>query len=333
MTRISGVLARFWFAEAPAARLAMLRILIGAYAFWLTATHYNMWVGIGYESSPAVFAPVGVVGLLSHPLPGVVNHALLVAVLVANALFVLGWRHRVTGPVFALLWLWVLSYRQSWSMIYHSMNLPALHVLILGLAPAADAWSLDARRRARAVGFRKPADAWQYGFPIVLICAVTVAAYLVTGIAKVAGEVGWAWATGDVIRSQVASDAVRKEVLGDAGSPLFYVLYPHVWLFTIMGAMTYAVELGAPLALVHKRLAWLWAVTAFLMHWGILLVMGIKFPYHLSGIVFASFFSVERLVVLFGALRGRTAIRPAPVKPAGLEAVNVNRPATSEGLR
>jgi hypothetical protein len=278
-----------------------------------------MWVDIGYESSPDVFAPVGVVGILSQPLPGVVNHALVIAALVANALFVLGWRHRLTGPVFAVLWMWVLSYRQSWSMIYHSMNLPALHVLVLGLTPAADVLSLDARRQARAVGLREPADAWQYGFPIRLICAITAFAYLVTGVAKVAGEVGWSWAAGDVIRSQVAADALRKEVLGDAGSPLFYFLYNQLWMFSIMGAVTYAVELGAPLALFHKGLARWWALTAFLMHWGILLVMDIKFRYHLSGVVFASFFAVERLVPWLRAMRdwATVRLRPVPVEPAG----------------
>jgi hypothetical protein len=316
MKRLLGVLDGFWFQEAPAARLAMLRILIGAYAFWLTATHYDMWVEIGYETSPTVFAPVGVVGILTQPLPGVVNHALIVAVLVLNVLFILGWRHRLTGPLFGVLWLWVLSYRQSWSMIYHSMNLPALHVLVLGLVPAADALSLDARRQARAGGWREPGDAWQYGFPIRLICAVTALAYVVTGVAKVAGPVGWSWATGDVIRSQVAADALRKEVLGDAGSPLFYFLYDHVWMFLIMGVVTFAVELGAPLALLHKRLALWWALTAFVMHWGILLVMDIKFRYHLSGVVFASFFALERIVPWFRALRGWATARPVSVKPA-----------------
>src|SRR6266516_1477341 len=246
---------RFWFPEAPAARLALLRILIGAFALWLVTTEYSTWVDVG-RTRPELFEPVGVVRLLHHPLPPEVNQALIIATAVASVLFILGWRHRFTGPVFAALLLWIISYRMSWSMIYHSLNLVVLHVLILGLAPSADALSLDARRRTavgRGVG-RKPAGAWQYGFPIRLICAVTVLAYFVTGVAKLAGPLGWSWATGEALRSQVAADAVRKEVLGDAGSPLFYVLYHQVWLFTMMGVLTLVVELGAPLALVSKRL-------------------------------------------------------------------------------
>src|SRR5207302_7534003 len=94
----------------------------------------------------------------------------------------------------------------SWSMIYHSMNLVALHALVLGFTPAADALSLDARRASTVAAGRDPAGAWQYGFAIRLLCAVTALAYFVTGLAKVASPMGWSWATGEVIRSQVAAN-------------------------------------------------------------------------------------------------------------------------------
>jgi len=328
MKRLLGVLDKFWFTEAPPTRLALLRILIGGYAFCLVAANYSHWVKIGH-SSPALFAPVGPVTLLSRPLPPVVSQALIVAALVANILFLLGWRHRFTGPAFAALLLWVISYRLSWSMIYHSMHLTALHVLILGLAPAADALSLDARRLSAAKGRQEPTSAlhavaehyaarpaWQYGFPIQLICAVTVLAYFVTGMAKVAGPLGSLWVTGEALRSQVAADALRKEVLGDAGSPLFYRLYHQVWLFAMMGVMTLAVELGAPLAFLNRRLVRLWAVGAFLMHWGILSIMAITFSYHLSGILYASFFDLERPLTWLRGLQGRRTAQVAQVSAA-----------------
>ena len=318
MKRFFRTLNEFWFVEAPAERLAVLRILIGAYTFWLVATHYFMWVEIGY-SSPDLFQPVGVVGVLDKPLPPVINHALIIATLAANVLFVLGWRHRFMGPLFAALLLWIISYRLSWSMIYHSMNLPALHVLILGLAPAADALSLDSCRQPGATGRRKPAGAWQYGWPIQLICTVTVLAYFVTGVAKVAGPLGWSWASGEAMRSQVAADAIRKEVLGDKGASVFYVLYDEVWLFSILGPLSLALELGAPVALLNRRLGRFWAFSAFLMHWGILFIMGIKFRYHLSGILYASFFDVERLVPWCrNALARWRASAPRPVRPASV---------------
>src|SRR5215472_4790961 len=46
--RVLRVLEEFWFGEAPAERLAMLRILIGMFAFCLVASNYFMWSAIGY---------------------------------------------------------------------------------------------------------------------------------------------------------------------------------------------------------------------------------------------------------------------------------------------
>ncbi|NJM08483.1 hypothetical protein HC891_23340 [Candidatus Gracilibacteria bacterium] len=59
----------------------------------------------------------------------------MVATLLANLAFMLGIGHRVSGPVFAGLLLWLLSYRNSWSMIYHNDNVLVLHALILGFSP------------------------------------------------------------------------------------------------------------------------------------------------------------------------------------------------------
>jgi hypothetical protein len=328
MKRLFRLLDKFWFPEAPPARLAVLRILVGIYAFCLVAGNYSRWVKIGRES-PDLFKPVGPVALLSRPLPPAVSQALILAALVASVLFILGWRYRFTGPAFAALLLWVVAYRLSWSMIYHSMHVLTLHVLVLGVSPAADALSLDARRRSAARQRQQPASAlhavadyystapgWEYGFPIQLICAVTVLTYFVTGMAKLAGPLGTSWVTGEALRSQVAADAIRKEVLGDAGSPLFYRLYKQVWLFAIMGVSTIVLELGAPLALLKKQVGRLWAVSAFFMHWGILAIMAITFSYHLSGILYASFFDLEVPVVWFRGLAGRRAAAVVAVKPA-----------------
>jgi hypothetical protein len=295
MRRLRQLLDRFWFADAPAARLALLRILIGLFALHEMVDHYWAWVKVG-RTSESLFAPVGVVSILDKPLPPEIFQVLLSICIIVNVVFILGWQHRCTGPVFALLLLFVLSYRNSWSMIYHSANLVVLHVLILGLTPSADALSLDAWRRRRA-GMENPALSWQYGWPIRLICAVTVATYLLSGVAKVAGPLGWSWATADSLRSQVAADALRKEVLGDSGSPLFYAVYDETWLFAVLAVGSLAMELGAPLVLFDRRLGWAWAIATFLMHWGIFAIMGITFAYQLSGLCFASFFPIERVLM------------------------------------
>ena len=141
-------LERFWFCPAPAARLALLRILIGGYALWYVGQRYSMFIGIA-GSRKSLFEPVGVAALLDGPISPALLRAILGVTITLNVAFIAGFRFRVVGPLFAGFLLFVLSYRNSWSMIYHSQNLVVLHVIVLGLTPAANALSLDMLGRSR----------------------------------------------------------------------------------------------------------------------------------------------------------------------------------------
>ena len=114
-------------------------------------------------------------------------------------------------------------------------------------------------------------------------------------MAKVLGPEGFGWASGESLRAQIAMDAMRKELLGASGSPLGFALYDHVGLLAVMAAGTLVIELGAPLALFHRRSRVAWVAGAWLMHIGVLYVMGIDFRYHVWGIAFASFLPIERI--------------------------------------
>jgi hypothetical protein len=289
MIRLLNLLDRLLFARTPAARPAVLRVLVGGYALYYLTRRYSMLLKVA-RTDPALFRPVGVVSVLEKPLPPGAFRRMLLATLVANGAFTLGWRHRYTGPAFAGLLLWVLTYRNSWSMIYHNDNALVLHALILGLTPSADALSLDAARAAA------PKPHWRYGWPVQLMSLLTALTYFLAGVAKVAGPLGWRWAGGESLRSQVAVDGLRKELLGADSAPLAHALYDKVLLFRVMGFGSLLLELVAPLALLHRRTARLWAAGAFLLHWGIYFVMHIKFRYQLAGLIFASFFPLDRLV-------------------------------------
>lgn len=274
-------------APAPATRLAALRLLIGAYALaYLLARSVHLVSFVEFPRSG--FRPVGVVALLSAPLPGWLVIA-LVALSVPLALaFTLGWRHRVTGPLFAVVLLWVLSYRNSWGMIFHTDNLMVFHVIVLGLASAADAWSLDAR-----AGRARPEPA-AHGWPVRLLAVVTVTSYLIAGVAKLRLS-GLTWIASDYLRNYVAYDNLRKLELGDFYSPLGAALVAHAWLFPPLAGLSLALELLAPLALVGPRLARGWAAAAWAFHLGVFAIMAIFFPYPLLGLAFAPLFAVERL--------------------------------------
>lgn len=286
--RLLAALDAWYRRDAPPERLAALRLLVGGFATVYLAARLAHLISF-VDFAPRSFAPVGVVDLLlAAPLPAALVVApVLLAVPLAVA-FTLGWRHRVTGPAFAATLLWVLSYRNSWGMIFHTENLMVVHVLVLGLTPAADAWSLDVRRRP------PPPRPRAHGWPVRLLALVTVTTYLLAGLAKLRLS-GLSWATSDLLRNYIAYDNLRKLELGDAHSPLGAALVAHGWLFPPLAGASLVVELLAPAALLGPRLARAWSLAAWAFHAGVLAIMAIFFPYPLFGFAFAPLFAAERL--------------------------------------
>ena len=279
--------------SAPAARLGLVRALVGGYTLVYLARRRKMLRKV-VRTDPAMFEPVGPVRALRRPVPPPVADALNDATLVTTALFALGAGHRLIGPLHSALLSWTLSYRNSWSMIFHSDNALVVHTLVLGASRAADAVSADALLARRP----QPAAHPRYHWPLRLMNASSTAVYLLSGVSKVARADGWSWVRGDSLRRQIAIDGVRKEVFGSHASPTAYALYRHKALFTLFAAGSLILELGAPLSLLGRRFGRLWAVSWFGMHWGIRVIMGIKFRYQMSGVAFAAWFDLERLLDL-----------------------------------
>lgn len=292
MSRIVDRLGDRWMAPMPRERIATLRVLVGLFAFayvTLRLAHF------GDFSRLADFRPIGVVGLvLEAPLPSAATWTLAIATSVTAVAFTLGWRFRLTGPVFAVLLLWVTSYASSWGMIFHTENLLVLHVLVLGACPSADAWSLDARRRPSAPDDDSVGVDERYGWPVRLMCLLTVITYAIAGYTKLRVS-GLEWATSDLLRNYVAYDALRKAELGSVHSPLGAWLASVPWVWSPIAFLSLAMELGAPLALLWRRAAIVWVAAAWLFHAGVASLMAIVFLYPLLGIAFASFFPVERV--------------------------------------
>lgn len=295
------------FDEVPARRLAILRILIGGYTLLYLTRRFSMLSRIA-TTDAALFEPVGAASWLSEPLPPQLFVDIVVATLAANILFLSGWMYRCASPVFAALFLFVTCYRNSWTMIYHSQCIVVLHVIVLAASPAADAFSVDAYLAKKPSGGKTGPErhdprSWHYGWAVWLISVITVMTYFLAGVAKVAGPLGWNWVHGTALRDQIAVDALRKELLGHSVSPLAFDLYHYVGLFTFLGITSLLLEIGAPLVMWNRRLSQVWCVAVWLMHWGIFMVMGIRFRYHLSGIIFASFFPLEKILQM-GSLQG-----------------------------
>lgn len=278
---------RYWFAVMPPERLAALRVIVGGFA-WIYLVVRGAHL-TGYAQFPARnFAPVGAISWLEAPLPAAAVYATYSVALVAGIGFVTGAYFRLSGPLFAAGFLWVTTYRNSWGMIFHTDNLVALHLAALALAPAAEAWSYDARGR------EPPAPNGRFGWAVRASCCLTIASYVLAGVAKLRNA-GWAWSDGDILRSHVAYDALRKIELGSFHSPVGAWLVAYEWPFQVLGLLTLVLELGAPLALLDRRLRTGWVLGVWGFHMGVIALMAITFAYPVTGAAFASFFAVERL--------------------------------------
>jgi hypothetical protein len=285
-------LGRVWYWSVPPERLAITRVLVGSFALiYLLVRTPNLLSTIDF--APRQFVPVGLASWLPGPLPPALVMASVALVLVTAVPFLLGLRFAYSAPIFALSLLWVTTYRSSWGMIFHTDNLLTLHVLLLALSPAADVWSLDARRaqvRGRAPP-REP-DA-RYGWALRAMTLVTVIAYALAGVAKLK-LAGSTWFDGELLRAQIAYDNLRKLELGTQVFPLGPWLVRHHGVFRGLALLTMFVELGAPMALVGRRIATAWALLAWGFHVSVLLLMSIAFPYQLCGVAYVSLFPIER---------------------------------------
>ena len=289
---------------APAERLGAMRILVG-----LFAVIYMLVRAVAMVSAPdhAKFSPAGLAKIVTAPVPGWLMIVSFILMIGSGLCFIAGYRFRLSGPIFAALLTWVLSYRNSFGMNWHTENLLVRHAIILAATDSAAGLSLDACRKPKPT----PPSA-HFGAAIQLLCLVTVLSYVLAGVAKLRVS-GIGWTTGDILRNHVAYDNLRKVLLGDSYSELGAWAARHAWLFKPFAVLTIVVELSAPVALYGGKIARLWVLLVWSFHVGVLALMWILFPYQLSVVAFVPFFRAERffprLFELFGWLRGRLSGR------------------------
>jgi hypothetical protein len=282
-----GAMDRYFYAAVPPERLALLRIAAGGFGVVYLIWRFGALISVAHFHA-AEFAPVGVVRLLAAPLPSVWVPIVALAAIAAGVAFVAGFRYRLSGPLFALLFLWTTSYRNSWGMIFHVENLAALQLLLLGAAPAADAFSWDARRESSP-----PPSHGRYGWAIRAMAAVTATTYVLAGVAKLKFA-GLHWLSGDFLREQIAHDNLRKIELGSLHAPLGAMLVQYGAPFGVLAVVSLCLELGAPLALLSRRSAIAWVAGAWSFHLGVAALMAIIFPYQLTLLAFLPYFEIER---------------------------------------
>jgi hypothetical protein len=259
---------------APAGRLNAVRILTIGYALVWIAVRTSHWRNLS-RLPASRWEPVGVMTWLGSQRTGMVTLVVVLTVVAGvAAIGAAAWP--VSGPAFALGFLWLTSFGASWGQILHTEHLLVLHLLVLAAAPSGRGGSTIT------------------GWPLKVMSAVTVATYFVAGVAKLRFG-GVDWLDGDGLLRLVAHDNLRKRLLGDAWSPIAPFAVGHPLLFQVGAWLTVVVELGAPLALLGRRWAYTWVALAWGFHVAVLAVMAVLFPYPLVGVAYASMLPVEKL--------------------------------------
>jgi len=266
----------------------VFRILVAAFlTIYLTA---RAPVFLRLVDRPAAsFEPIGALAWIDGPLPDTVVRGALFLTIALSAIVLIGVGHRVTGPLLGISVLLLLTYRSSWGQILWFEILIALHVLIVGFSPSANALSLRSRKRAGREA------SISYGWPLRLAAIVTITTYVVAGIAKLRYG-GIDWLTDESMRNHIAFSAVRLEVLGANPSPVAAPILNVPLLGGLISWFVVALELFAPVAFLGPRLRWAWIGATWLMHVVIAVTMFVVFPVPLFGVAFAPLLRLESVL-------------------------------------
>lgn len=257
--------------------------LVSLFAWIYVAVRFPTFLGLA-DLHAASFEPVGILWFLGSPLPDVVWFSLL-GLLFASGLVVLAGRSM--GPamaMFALCVLVVTTYRSSWGQLLWFENLLVIHLIVLTVAAVIGPVGTN----------RLPPWAMQW-------CAVaTVLLYVLAGVAKLRYG-GLGWISGDVLVRHIGYSSARLSVFGERPPLLASFAVNHPGTLTVASFAAVTLELGAPLALLRRRLAVAWSTAVWAMHLAIALTMAVVFPYPLSGLAFVP-------VVAFAGIKPRTDI-------------------------
>ncbi|MER5644907.1 HTTM domain-containing protein [Streptosporangium sp. NPDC002524] len=201
----------------------------------------------------------------------VIYHALIVVAL----LFVLGWRTRVVTP---LLWLLVWSwYERNPYVMDGGDNLLRIVLVYLIFADVSARFSLDARRKARRSPARARTEIREIRGAVASVfhnaaLAATVfqisVVYLAAGMYKVQGE-RWQEGTALYYILRVAEYTPWPE--------LSRLVYENGLLVTVMTYVTVFFQVAFPLLLLNRVTRLLGFMSAFGMHLGIAVLMGLPF--------------------------------------------------------
>jgi hypothetical protein len=265
---------RHWFAAVPRRRYDLVRMLTFGYAAaWLVVRF--LYIDDVARLPSIRFEPVGILAPFDTPPARWIVLVVWTATITACVLAAIGRFVRAAAPLGAAGVWFIATLTSSFGQVFHTEHLLVLHLGVLGVAALVERPSSEPS-----------------GWPLNLMMAVVVVTYVDAGIAKLRWS-GAEWVTGDVLRNWVAVDNLRKWQVDDLYSPIGGWLAGVSWVWLPIAVLTLAVELGAPVALLARRVRYAWVGAAWLFHVGIFVLMAISFPYQLFGVAYVAFLPVE----------------------------------------
>lgn len=256
-----------WFvAEATPRQLTIWRV----WAAGVTVV-YLVVRARAIVNASGTFSGIGVLWWLNNPWPTAWLWALLIAAVVSLSALASGRRVAIAGVVGTGATLLLLTHRSSFGQILWFDIVMVLHLLVLAAAHVPRAGS-QARAETAGWGIR-------------LAALISAATYVVSGITKLQVS-GLAWVSDGALETHIAFTATRAEVLGATPSPIAASLIDLGITSTPLALFALTLELGAPVALVSRRLAWVWSMLMWSMHVVIAATMFIVFHWPLTGALF-----------------------------------------------
>ncbi len=280
---------RFWFAPASGARMARVRMLLGAaLVIKLTSTYGlvpRLFYGHYRPGFPAHeytayqwrgFRVPFVDAFAIHSLH--TYRAVEDAALVAALLFLAGAGGRVTGAAVAVLY--ALLFNTSVLAFSHNELLLLLALTIVGLSPSTDRWSVDALVRRR---LSRPARGVRTMMPARMLQVLVSTVYSFTVIAKL----NKGWLTGIALH-----DALLKHVPHfRALRSLAFTLPDSDWVYVPPMWAVLVVETFLAFGFWFPRTRKLALVVGLLFHLGIELTMDVGAYSFAFCALYAAFFA------------------------------------------
>jgi hypothetical protein len=192
-------------------------------------------------------------------------HGLTAALILALLLAAAGVFTRITLPVAAILYLVFGGLLRSFGKYFHEGYLAFYVLLVLCVLPAGDAWSFDARRRARR-GDALPDRSEVYRWGVYACFAAACVPYLQLAASKLLHG-GLFWFDGRSLRNYMLMDDLNLSEL-DIDLALRFHDMPTL-AFTIAGFFALAFEAVYPAVLVFPRLRRIVPLGIGLLHLGV----------------------------------------------------------------